>query len=470
MYKKRTSVNVSNFQLPSILIVFGITGDLVKKKILKSLYHLFLKKQIPSKFKVYGFSRRSMDTISMRSYLLEIMQSSDFPKQEMYDRFLALFEYVRGDFTEKAAYENLAQMLGQIDGKWQICSNKLFYLAVPPQAYETIIKNLHESGLTKPCSPKEGLTRVILEKPFGTDLKTAQKLDQLLGSLFKEEQIYRVDHYLGKETVRNIMAFRFGNIFFNPIWSNKFIEKIEVRLLQQSGIEERGEFYDKIGALRDVGQNHMLQLLALFIMDEPATFSADDIKQARAKALLSLKRFTGQEMATKTQRGQYRNYAKVEGVAADSETETYFQIETESDSENFRNIPLILESGKCRSESVTEVVVTFKSSQSPFSDKSGKFQNTLIYQILPQEKISICFLSKKPGFIYELRAHELGFKYRQAYSDDQFIDDYEALLHDIFKGDQTLFVSTKEIMSEWSFIEPIIYFWKNKKKPDLFIY
>ena len=244
----------SKFELPTVFVILGVTGDLVKKKILRALYHLYHKNRLPKKFLVYGFSRRDFDDHMLKNYLLEIMKKNNFKEPEKYDFFLDAFHYVKGDFLQIDAYSKLAKTLGNIDGEWRICSNKLFYLAVPPSVYSSIITNLHDSGLTAPCSPEEGWTRVILEKPFGTDLKTAIDLDRQLGKLFKEEQIYRVDHYLAKETVKNILVFRFSNTFLTPAWNNKYIEKIEVKLLEKIDIAGRGAFYDRVGALRDVGK------------------------------------------------------------------------------------------------------------------------------------------------------------------------------------------------------------------------
>ncbi|HRN70760.1 MAG TPA: glucose-6-phosphate dehydrogenase [Candidatus Woesebacteria bacterium] len=461
--------STSKFTLPTIIVIFGITGDLVKKKILKALYDLYIKKALPQRFRVYGFSRRAYDDNAIREHLLAIMKRGNFPEPGQYDKFLSAFFYVKGNFYEPEAYKSLATILGQVDGKWSVCSNKLFYLAVPPAAYETIFSNLAESGLTIPCSPEEGWTRVILEKPFGTNLTTAKKLDMQLGKLFKEEQIYRVDHYLAKETVRNIIAFRFSNVFLEPAWNNKYIEKIEVKLLEKTHVNERGEFYDKVGALRDVGQNHLLQLLALFVMDEPTRFTPEEIKKERADALTSLKLFTKEQIKTHTVRGQYEGYLEEKGVAENSNTETYFKIKAFSDKHDFRGVPLYIESGKGMKENSTEVIVTFKQSTSPFIDITESTQNVLHYKIVPEEKISMNFLAKKPGFEFIVKEHELGFNYRQAYDESLFVDDYEALLYDIIKGDQTLFVSTEEIISQWKFIEPIVKVW-NEGTPELFHY
>ena len=462
-------IQPSKFTLPTVFIIFGITGDLVKKKILRALYHLYVKKLLPSKFRVYGFSRREYDDEALKKYLKSIMTEKKFPQPDLYDTFLSAFFYIKGDFNEKNAYQTLAQTLGRVDGQWRMCSNKLFYLAVPPVSYLPIVENLHEGGLTEPCSPEEGWTRVILEKPFGTDLDTALELDVTLGKLFKEEQIYRVDHYLAKETVRNILAFRFSNTFLTPAWNRDWIEKIEVKLFEQDTVFERGDFYDKVGALRDVGQNHMLQLLALFIMEQPGSFTPEEIKKKRREALESLQCPSPADIRTRTMRAQYEGYRSEKGVSSDSQTETYFHIEARSSHEAFKGVPLILESGKAMECDLTEVVVTFKHPTSSLYDLSNAPQNVLHYHLRPDEKISVRFLAKKPGFEYKLEQHELGFDYHAAYEKSAFVDDYEALLNDIIRGDQTLFVSTKEIMGEWQFIEHIVNVWE-KNKPALQYY
>ena len=458
------------FELPTIFVIFGVTGDLVKKKILKALYHLYRKKRLPERFRVYGFSRRDYDDKQLRSYLRAIMVSQKYKEPEQFDEFLSAFYYVKGDFNAKNAYDDLARTLGRIDGKWRICSNKLFYLAVPPASYSDIVTNLHDSGLTEPCSPEEGWTRVILEKPFGTDLTTALELDKQLGALFKEEQIYRVDHYLGKETVKNILVFRFTNSFLTPSWNKNYIEKIEVRLLEHLDVQGRGDFYDKVGALRDVGQNHMLQLLGLFIMDHPYKFIPEDIKNKRSEALASLHVMNESEVLKNTVRGQYQGYLQEKGVDPKSQTETYFRIEARSELPDFDGVPLILESGKAQDCDMIEVIVTFKQTPLCLYDVKGEQKNTLHYHLRPDEKITMKFFAKKPGFSNDIAKHELGFDYNKAYRKELFVDDYESLLFDIIRGDQTLFVSTQEIMSEWKFIEPIVNVWRKQNKPELTVY
>ena len=460
-------IPTSKFELPTVFVILGVTGDLVKKKILRALYHLYRKNRLPKKFLVYGFSRREFDDQMLRNYLHEIMKNNNFKEPAKYDLFLNAFHYVKGDFLQIDAYSELAKTLGNVDGEWKICSNKLFYLAVPPSAYSSIITNLHNSGLTVPCSPEEGWTRVILEKPFGTDLKTAIDLDTQLGKLFKEEQIYRVDHYLAKETVKNILVFRFSNTFLTPAWNKKYIEKIEVKLLEKIDIAGRGAFYDKVGALRDVGQNHMLQLLGLFIMDNPNKFTAEDIKKKRSEALASLQIMKEEEVVVNTSRAQYEGYKSEKGVFDNSKTETWFRIEARSNLPDFEGVPLVLESGKSRECDKTEVVVTFRETPLCLYEIENEQKNTFHYHIRPDEKITMKFFAKKPGYKTEIAEHELGFDYKKAYSKDLFVDDYESLLFDIIHGDQTIFVSTKEILSEWRFIEPILKSWYENNKPEM---
>jgi glucose-6-phosphate 1-dehydrogenase len=454
------------FELPTIFVIFGITGDLSRNRIIKSLYALHRKNLLPKKFQIYGFSRKNFSDDDIKNYVKDLMTEGKYPEPEKYESFLKEFHYVSGNFDTKESYKKLAEVLGRVDDHWKICSNKLFYLAVPPQYYRSIVDNLHDSGLTIPCSPEEGWTRVILEKPFGTDLKNAKELDARLGELFKEEQIYRVDHYLAKQTVRNILAFRFTNSLLTPAWNNKNIEKVEIKVLEEVAVTKRGEFYDKVGALRDLGQNHMLQLLALFTMDNPGSFSADEIRTQRTKALEQLKKFTVEEVKDFTARGQYQGYKDVDGVEKNSQTETYFKIKTFSNNSNFADVPIYLESGKALKD-LTEITITFKHVTPCLCPNGHHRQNVLRYIIDPEEKILMSFLVKQPGYGFAVEEQNFEFDYQKAYNRDDAILDYEQLLMDIIKGDQTLFVTTDEIFSEWEFVEPILKAWTEKSQPLL---
>lgn len=453
---------------PTVFVLFGVTGDLVKTKILPSLFSLYAKKLLPEKLKVYGFSRRDLNDQGLRDYFRTILIESGAGTgvaERSRDEFLKYFFYVRGNFEDKDAYKNLAAALGKTDNGWQFCSNKLLYLAVAPKNYKTILLGLKHSGLAAPKPAGEGgLTRIVIEKPFGSDLKTAEELDMLLGKLFKEEQIYRLDHYLGKETVRNIIAFRFSNSFLTPAWNNKYIEKIEFILHEAEDIESRGEFYDGVGALRDVGQNHLLQLVALFTMDNPGSFTAEAVRKKRAETLARLEIFDPEGVAKNTFRAQYEGYRAQPKVDPASNTETYFKIKATMHSGLFTGVPLYLESGKGLAESRSEIKITFKHFMPCLCPPGRHFQNILRYNIKPDENIKVGFLAKKPGHNYALSKVDFGFDYAMADKQD-FVGDYEQLLLDIVKGDQTLFISTAEITAEWRFVEAIIKGWKKNTPP-----
>ena len=340
--KEAKKIN-SQESLPTIFVILGATGDLMRQKLIPALFHLYKEKKLPKLFQVVGFSRDSLSKEEFQHMVQEMVKAKVRSGAKERAAFSKFFVYEQGTFEKKEGYAKLAEFLGYKDSNWMVCSNKLFYLAVPPQHYKTIFEHLHASGLTKPCSPEEGWTRVIVEKPFGKDLRTAQELDRLLGKLFREEQIYRMDHYLGKETVQNILAFRFSNSFLEPAWDKDWVESITIRLRYPEDIEGRGAFYDGIGALRDVGQSHMLQLLALFLMENPGTFEGDAVRKARAQVLRSLDIPKGKEIALKTLRGQYQGYTKEKDVARDSKTETYFRIETSLRHSGWKGIKIVLE-------------------------------------------------------------------------------------------------------------------------------
>ena len=459
------SNQTQRFAIPTVFVLFGVTGDLVKTKILPSLYSLYLKNLLPEKLRIYGFSRRDLNDQGLRDYFRNIHINAKAGNEKDYNRFLEYFFYVRGNFEDKNAFKNLAAAMGKTDKGWRFCSNKLFYLAVAPKNYKTILLGLKHSGLAAPCGAKDGMTRIVIEKPFGSDLKTAEELDMLLGKLFTEDQIYRVDHYLGKETVRSIIAFRFSNLFLTPAWNNKYIEKIEFILHEKEDIESRGEFYDGVGALRDVGQNHLLQLLALFTMDNPGSFTAEAIRKKRAETLARLEIFDSAGVEKNTLRAQYEGYRSQPQVNPASNTETYFKIKAAMHSGPFAGVPLYLESGKGLAETRSEIKIIFKHFLPCLCPPGGHFQNILRYNINPDENIKVGFLAKKPGHDYTLSKVDFGFDYATADKQD-FVADYEQLLLDIVKGDQTLFISTAEITAEWRFVEAIIKGWE-KNKADL---
>ncbi len=454
--------------IPTVFIIFGATGDLMKKKIIPSLFHLYIHQKLPKLFKIIGFSRRDITLEEFKDYLTEIITATTKGplNKEQVDSFINLFMYRRGDFQMLDYYKEVASTLGIVDGEWRVCSNKLFYLAVPPQYYKTIFENLAESGLTIPCGPDEGWTRVIVEKPFGKDLKTAEEIDDLLGKLFREEQIYRIDHYLAKQMLQNILSFRFANNLFEATWDKDHIERIDINLLEDIGVEGRGPFYDGLGALRDVGQNHLLQMLALITMDNPNSFEADEVRKKRAEILSTLKVPTIDEIKKTTIRAQYNGYKKIPGVMDNSTTETYFKVDAELTHPRWIGVPITLQSGK-RLPRRKDIVVTLKHPEPclcpPGEGKHRK--NRIIFSLEPREGITIEFWSKKPGLDFNLQKRNFNFLFRNVKRKPQYIEEYEKLLTDCITGSQLLFISTEEIEAMWRYTDPILEVWEKNEVP-----
>jgi glucose-6-phosphate 1-dehydrogenase len=448
---------------PTIITIFGATGDLSTNKLIPALFDLFQNGYLPFSFKVIGVSRREFSHEKYRDIAKNsIIEKATSFKEDLLDEFLTHISYTQGTFDDKESYERLKSVLEREEHLFGQCTNKLFYLAVPPVYYKGIFEKLAASGLTKPCSDETGWTRILVEKPFGNDITTAQELDQVLGSLFKEEQIFRIDHYLAKEALQDILMFRFSNTLFEPLWNKDYIERVELTLSEKKGVDGRGAFYDGIGALRDVGQNHLLQMLAFIAMEDPIELDALRIRTERARVLESLRPLTPETADTTLLRGQYEGYTETPSVDRDSQTETFFRIKTLIDNDRWQGVPFYLESGKALDEDKTEIKIYFKKTTSCLCPPGAlhQHQNILTFRIQPNEKISILFWAKKPGLSLDLEPKELSFSYRGA-EGSRLADAYEKVLFDGIAGDQILFTSTEEVAAAWQFITPILELWKN---------
>lgn len=474
---------------PTIFVIFGVTGDLALRKLLPALLSLYTHKMLPRSFAIVGVARRPFTREEFRQFIRDgiNIKVTQF-KEEDIKHFLDHMSYVQGLFDSPELFRNLADKLEEIDEKLRDCTNKLFHLSVPPSYYSGILEYLSHSGLTIPCIRRNGInkgwTRVLVEKPFGDDVKTAQALDDKLAKLFTETQIFRIDHYLAKETVQNILAFRFANSIFEPLWNRDHIDRVHIKLLEKIDVEGRGAFYDKVGALKDVGQNHILQMLALIAMDEPTSFDASHIRKERAKVLNKLVPIIGKNISSQVVRGQYDGYINEKGVSKDSVTETYFRIETYIDSSRWKKVPFYIESGKALFESKAEIDVYFKNNSINRSSTSGSIndetdqtgqshgekndgqiedkansvtrQNILTFRIQPDEGIKLRFWVKTPGFGLKVEPKTLKFRYSDFPTLSILPDAYERVLYDAITGDQTLFTSTDEVMAQWEYITPII--------------
>jgi glucose-6-phosphate 1-dehydrogenase len=451
-------------QNPTIFVVFGVTGDLARRYLIPALFRLYADRLLPKLFQIVGFSRREMSRREFQKYVAGVLSKEN---REEVKKFTDLCTYTSGFFEKPEGYDRLAKLFGMRDGEWMACSNKLFYLAVPPTYYHDILRNLKSSGLSKPCSPEEGWTRIIVEKPFGRDRKTAEALDAYLGKLFKEEKIYRIDHYLGKETVQNILAFRFSNSFFEPLWNRDHIESINLQFLESLGLEGRGSFFDGIGAFRDVGQNHLCQFLAHFTMDNPGTFSAEAIRRERFAVLRHLSIPDAKTINQTARRGQYEGYTGEKGVDPKSQTETYFHIKAFINTPRWAGVPIYFEGGKYMPETKVQVVVTLKHPTPCFCPPGSdhKYRNVIRYEIKPQEGVFTAFWVKKPGHEMVLEEREFSFKYREENASRESVSAYAKLVLDAISGNQTLFVSTEETMASWRFVDPVLEAWQKNKTP-----
>lgn len=455
---------MQNTNIPTIAIIFGGTGDLTQKKLIPSLFDLYIDNYLPDTFKIVGFARRDQSHEDYQQFVRTILGNHHHDTEKI-ESFIAKVSYISGNFDAIEDYHSLEGHLKELDDSIGMCTNKLFHLAVPPSYYKNIFTHLKTSGLTEPCSDDTGWTRVLVEKPFGSDTDTARELDHMLGEMFNENQIFRIDHYLAKDALQNILTFRFSNTLFERSWNKDNIEKVHIKLFEDFGVETRGAFYDATGAFKDVGQNHILQMLALIAMDNPLELDAQRLRRERYHTLNSLRVYdTPEEVAANTVRGQYEGFRETENVDPNSNTETYFLVRAQIENQRWQGVPFYLESGKSLSEKKIEITIHFKSANPCMcgSHEDHNHQNILTFQIQPTEGINVQFLFKKPGIEYALDPKQLAFTYDDRLTDGEHIPDaYAKVLHDCIRGDQTAFVSTDEVEAAWRFITPIMNEWKN---------
>lgn len=462
--------------IPTILVVLGATGDLVHKKIIPSICHLYTNKRLPPRFKVIGMARRDISEKDFRDQIIAQLQKR-LPDVELKtaEKVAAFFTYHRGDFSDRAAFESLKTKLEQLDIQWGVCSNKLFYLAVPPAQFEPIFRNMVHTRLNLPCGGKLGWTRLLIEKPFGHDLASSKKLFSLLKKFFKEEQLYLIDHYLAKDIVQAIKYFRFSNNLFERSWNRHSIERIDIRLLETIGAEDRGAFYETVGAFRDVGQNHLLQMLAAVTMEPSQNTTAFSERRRRADIMDALKKWRPADIRCNTFRAQYIGYRNITRVERNSMTETYFKMRTELAHPSWAGVPITLESGKRCPAAVKEVVVTFTHPKQCLGCEPGKHKhNKVVFTIEPDDRISIHFWTAKPGFDRIIEERTFDFFLYEHTKKVQYVEEYAELIFSCFIGDQGMFLSEREILAQWQFTDPVVSAWQknlvplNRYAPDSF--
>ncbi|MEX2515154.1 MAG: glucose-6-phosphate dehydrogenase [Candidatus Paceibacterota bacterium] len=440
---------------PTAIVIFGGTGDLAKTKLFPALLDLYAAGQLPEEFGIIGLSRKELTDEEYQKFVSESIAEKDHEHDEsVIHNFCMHIRYVAGNFGDEAAYGRIKKSLGLIDDSIGQCTNKLFYLAVPPQYYEVIFEHLHTSQALELCSGIDSWSRLLVEKPFGRDLETAQALEEKLCSLFEEEQIYRIDHYLAKDAIENILALRFVNTILADSWNGEAIESIHIKLLETKDVSNRGSFYDAIGTLRDVGQNHLLQIFSLLTMPRVDIRDPEEVRTGRASALRLLEECHPEEIV----RGQYNGYAETHGVDDSSQTETYFKFNFMLADDRWDGTRFTLEAGKALIEKINEAVVTFRPSDKcscGFSDDTHEHRNVLRIKFAPIEQMCLTMWTKASGFDFDLQEQELVLEERDA-SAVRSPEAYEKVLFDCIVGDQTRFVSSDEVRLAWRFITPIL--------------
>jgi len=444
---------------PTAIVILGGTGDLAKTKLFPALLDLYEAGQLPKQFRIVGLSRKELTDEAYQTFVYESIKDKGHRHSEaIVQEFCTHVRYLAGNFDDIAAYNLIKETLQQFDNSIGQCTNKLFYLAVPPHYYEVIFEHLSDSDALALCDGVGSWSRLLVEKPFGKDLETAKALEQKLCSLFTDEQIYRIDHYLAKDAIENIIALRFVNTVLADSWDSKAIESIHIRLFETKDVSNRGSFYDAIGTLRDVGQNHMLQIFSLLTMPSADIHDSKAIRSARAAALTSLQKHT----LTSIIRGQYEGYADTTGVTSDSETETYFKLSFTLDEGNWNGTQFTLEAGKALHEQVNEAVITFRPRNlctCAAQAEPHEHRNVLRIKFSPEQHISLSMWMKQPGFVFTLREQKLTLVATEC-EEIASPEAYERVLFDCIAGDQTRFVSGEEVELAWQFITPILELFK----------
>jgi len=443
------------------IVIFGASGDLTHRKLIPALYNLYKIGRLSENFSVLGVARSELNDETFREKMREALINNEETTPDTLDAFCSHLYYQAVNTSDAQDYGKLVPRLDDLHDKYQTCGNTLYYMSTPPSLYGVIPECLAAHGLN---TEEYGWKRIIVEKPFGYDEKTAQALDVQIHRFFEEHQIYRIDHYLGKETVQNLLVLRFSNGWFEPLWNRNFIDYVEITGAESIGVEERGGYYDGSGAMRDMFQNHLLQVLAMVAMEPPAIINANSMRDEVAKVMHSLRPLTAEDMEHNLVLGQYtaaeingkmeKGYLEEKGVPADSRTETYIALRCEIENWRWAGVPFYVRTGKRLPARVTEIVIHFKTTPHPVFSQNAP-ENKLIIRIQPDEAISMRFGLKKPGAGFEAKEVSMDFRYADL-AGAQVLTAYERLLLDAMKGDATLFARTDAVHAAWKFVQPIL--------------
>jgi glucose-6-phosphate 1-dehydrogenase len=458
---------------PCAIVMFGASGDLAQRKLLPALFDLARHGCLAPRFRLLGFARSPMTDDDFRAKAAGAMKKTSGGSDDHAKEFLQQIHYFQGDYNDPAAFERLSDRLDELDRSGNLGGNRLYYLATPPEVYQHVIEHLGSAGLAHPRGGRSWV-RIVVEKPFGRDLESAKELNTKVLSVFKEPQVYRIDHYLGKETVQNMLVFRFGNGIFEPLWNRNFIDHVQITASEALGVEKRAAFYESAGALRDMIQSHVLQLTSLITMEAPARFDATSVRNEKIKLLQSIRPLTRETALTDVVRGQYGpgvvdgkdvpGYRHEPGVNPESMTETYVALRLLIDNWRWSGVPIYLRSGKRLPKQMTEIAIRFK--QAPhmvFAGEDGE-PNSLVVRIQPDEGISLSFGAKTPGAAMHIEPVAMDFKYRDTFG-GVTREAYATLINDCIRGEATLFDRADSVEAAWELMDPILKAWANDPEP-----